>query len=225
MSFPKLLLFVSISLFSVILVVALAKRFTREEIVQTNGPIEIALDLTERAEIKEKVAEPLVQEVVVVKETIQELRPYSEEVLKKRRKVKLPEADRVDELFRKEGKKLPFVETITYKSRVPWQKGRPAWISDYASHYKTSRHFIARSLNGKPDYFQQDVKRGDRFNVYRQDKNIQFYLLFYLYLSKGSMHTLLEKSQNSRNVLAYQLYHRLPSQERHRSNPLQSPPQ
>lgn len=89
----------------------------------------------------------------------------------------LPDADRIDELFTTSSEKLPIVETITYKSRVPWQQGRPAWLSDYARYYQTSRHFIARSLNGKPDYFKQDLVENARFNVLRQDKNLQFYLL------------------------------------------------
>ena len=87
----------------------------------------------------------------------------------------LPEADHIQELFNIDEPKLPIVETIIYKSRVPWQKGRPAWLSDYASHFSTSRHFIARSLNGEPDYFKQDVNEGDRFNILQ--KNIHFYLL------------------------------------------------
>lgn len=89
----------------------------------------------------------------------------------------LPNANRIEELFNKGSPQLPIVETITYKSRVAWQKGRPAWLSDYASHYKTSRHFIARSLNGKADYFKQDVADGDRFNVFKEGKNINFYLI------------------------------------------------
>jgi len=89
----------------------------------------------------------------------------------------LPEGNRIEELFSIKGPQLPIVETITYKSRVAWQKGRPAWLSDYAGHYRTSRHFIARSLNGKPDYFKQDLAEGGRFNVLRADKNINFYLV------------------------------------------------
>lgn len=86
--------------------------------------------------------------------------------------------DRVWQLFTTASKdRLPIVETITYSARAPWIKGRPAWIADYASHYMTSRHFIARSLNGKTDYFTQKVAPGDRFNVLRTDKNINFYLL------------------------------------------------
>lgn len=89
----------------------------------------------------------------------------------------LPEGDRIEELFTTTEKKLPFVETITYKARVPWQKGRPAWLSDYASHYNTSRHFIARSLNGGPDYLKQDVAEGKKFNVFKQDYPLEFLLL------------------------------------------------
>jgi len=90
---------------------------------------------------------------------------------------RLPDVDRIDELFQKDDKKLPIVETVTYKSHVTWLKGRPAWLSDYAMHYQTSRHFIARSLNGKTDYLTQEIKEGDRFNVLRKDIPFQFYLL------------------------------------------------
>ena len=89
----------------------------------------------------------------------------------------LPRVDRIGQLFATGPTKLPIVETITYSSQVPWLKGRPAWVGDYASHYSTSRHFIARCLNGKPDYFTQKVSPGSKFNVFRKDKNFHFYLL------------------------------------------------
>jgi hypothetical protein len=88
----------------------------------------------------------------------------------------IPRANRIDEFFNTRGAKFPIVETLTYRSRVPWHKG-PAWLSDYATHFSTSRHFIARSLNGKPDYFKQEVAEGDRFNVLSPNKNIEFHLL------------------------------------------------
>ncbi len=87
------------------------------------------------------------------------------------------EEDRIEEFFNKVDPRLPIVETVIYKSRVNWLKGRPAWLSDYASHYETSRHFIARSLNGRPDYFKQDIAEGDRFNVLRKDKNFRFHFV------------------------------------------------
>ena len=88
-----------------------------------------------------------------------------------------PQIDRIYQLFTTGPTKLPIVETITYSSSVPWLKGRPAWVADYASYYGTSRHFIARSLNGKPDYFTQKVTKDSRFNVFRKDKKISFHLL------------------------------------------------
>lgn len=89
----------------------------------------------------------------------------------------LPDANRIEQLFALDSSRLPLVETLSYTSRVPWLEGRPAWIADYATQYETSRHFIARSLNRKPDYFTQKISAGDRFNVFRRDKKIQFHLL------------------------------------------------
>ena len=88
-----------------------------------------------------------------------------------------PNIDRVFQLFTLGSSKLPIVETVAYSSTVPWLKGRPAWLVDYAAHFNTSRHFIARSLNGKADYFSQKISEGNRFNVFRTDKRIHFYLL------------------------------------------------
>lgn len=113
----------------------------------------------------------------------------------------LSNVDRIYQLFTLDASKLPIVETITYTSRVPWLKGRPAWISDYASHYETSRHFIARSLNKKADYFSQKIGPGDKFNVFKKDKNIEFHLLidvsqnqmrFYYVDLDSKEHTLLK---------------------------------
>lgn len=88
-----------------------------------------------------------------------------------------PNIDRMYQLFTTGASKLPIVETVSYSSTVPWLKGRPAWIADYAAYYGTSRHFIARSLHGKADYFNQTVSSGRKFNVFRKDKKIQFHLL------------------------------------------------
>ncbi|MDE3045149.1 MAG: L,D-transpeptidase [Verrucomicrobiota bacterium] len=96
----------------------------------------------------------------------------------------IPDVDRIGQLFALDSSKLPVVETVSYTSRVPWLKGRPAWIADYASYYGTSRHFIARSLNRKADYFTQKISPGDRFNVFRKDKNLNFHLLIDLSRSR-----------------------------------------
>ncbi len=88
-----------------------------------------------------------------------------------------PKIDRMEGLFSVTGKLLPIVETIVYTSSVPWLKGRPAWISDYATHFSTSRHFIARSLSDTPNYLAPKVFQGNRFNVFRSDKQVQFCLV------------------------------------------------
>lgn len=95
------------------------------------------------------------------------------------------EIDRIHQLFALDSSELPIVETVSFTSRVPWLKDRPAWIADYASHFQTSRHFIARSLNKRADYFTQKIHPGDRFNVFKPGKEIQFYLL--VDLSKARM--------------------------------------
>ncbi len=85
--------------------------------------------------------------------------------------------DEVYRFFTVSSSRFPFVETITYSPRVSWLKGRPAWLGDYASFFKTSKHFIARSLNGKPDYFTQKVTNGDKFNVFKNDHELSFHLV------------------------------------------------
>ncbi len=108
--------------------------------------------------------------------------------------------DRISQLFSTGPNKLPIVETITYSSQVPWLKGRPAWVGDYASNYATSRHFIARSLNGKADYFTQKVSPGSKFNVFRKDKNFQFYLLVDISACKMAFY-YLDQDTNERVLL------------------------
>lgn len=112
----------------------------------------------------------------------------------------LDQIDRIANLFALDSSRLPIVETISYTSRVPWMKGRPAWISDYASYFNTSRHFIARSLNKKIDYFTQKVGPGDRFNVFKKDKNIRFHLLIDLGQKKMRFY-YVDQDANERMLL------------------------
>lgn len=96
----------------------------------------------------------------------------------------MPEADNLYRFFILDSKQFPIVETVTYKAQVPWVAGRPAWVADYAAHFRTSRHFIARSLNGKPDYLTQNVVEGNRFNVLKNNVNLAFYLVVDLFRCK-----------------------------------------
>ena len=168
MSLPKVLALVSLLLFAIIGVVALFKEPASSiPAVPAQVPLEVELDQQIQTVMPAVSPVPSPSSSVTEKGVL----PAPETI------IELPEADRIEELFNKEGAKLPIVETITYKSRVPWQKGRPAWLSDYAGHYETSRHFIARSLNGKPDYFKQELAEGAKFNVLRTDKHFEFALI------------------------------------------------
>lgn len=108
--------------------------------------------------------------------------------------------DQIGRLFSLDSSKLPIVETVTYTSRVPWIKGRPAWIADYAAHYETSRHFIARSLNRAPDYFNQKISPGDRFNVFKREAHLQFHILVDLAACKLNFY-YLDLDTNERVLL------------------------
>jgi hypothetical protein len=161
MSLFKLLALVSIILFCLIAAIALFKDPATSSLSLTSeAPLEVELD----------------QDIQTVTPAIE---PTTTTVTSEKGQITadLPDGDRIEELFNKNGSKLPIVETLIYKSHVPWQKGRPAWLSDYAGHYNTSRHFIARSLNGKPDYLKQELAEGDQFNVLRSDKNFEFHLV------------------------------------------------
>lgn len=182
MSLPKLLAIVSALLFGIIAVAVIFKapsdRPSNEETVievpYETVPYEVALEQETQAVEPAASASAIAPELKDTSNEPDGQQPFSLSVLSSVEEP--PEVDRIEALFRKEDP-LPIVETITYKSRVSWQKGRPAWLSDYALHYSTSRHFIARSLKGKPDYFNQNVSEGDRFNVFRKDKKIEFYLV------------------------------------------------
>lgn len=172
MSFPKFVAIVAIALFGFIAVAAWVKSNKNKQVTTYDAPssgvIELDLDL-EPDDIPATTPSPARATPTPSPQYSTPSAPTSDE--------ELPTADNINLLFNTRGSKLPFVETLTYKSRVDWMKGRPAWLSDYAGHYKTSRHFIARSLNGKLDYFKQDIANGDRFNVFRNDMDLSFYLV------------------------------------------------
>jgi hypothetical protein len=153
MNFPKILFVGSIVLFGVIGITAIVKK-EKKPALQSAAPMQAA----PRIGATTYAAPPVASQPLDLEGDF-------------------PSIDRIHQLFTKGSTKLPIVETVTYSSKVPWLKGRPAWISDYAAFYGTSRHFIARALSGKPDYFNQRVSEGNQFNVFRKDKNFQFYLL------------------------------------------------
>lgn len=86
--------------------------------------------------------------------------------------------DRLPELFDTKEEPLPIVELIRYSPNTSWSPQKAAWLGDYAAHFRTSKHFISRSLTlNQPVYDRQNVSVGDRFNVLKRDKPFEFYLL------------------------------------------------
>lgn len=175
MSLPKFLILFIFVLFAGIGVLALSKGDKSRDKIQTvavelSQPIEIAFE----DEVRSAIA-PTNSAIENLTEIIQS--NEAARLAKSEENAKLPQADRIEDFFRKVEPRLPIVETISYKSHAPWLKGRAAWVSDYATYYKTSRHFIARSLNGKKNYFKQDIALGDRFNVFKKDREVDFYLV------------------------------------------------
>ncbi len=185
MSFPRLLLFATILLFGGIAVMGWMNK-DKETAVEGETELtsdvvswEVDLDAPEPAPLV--VVAPAAVEKSTTKKEMVATAAYASvpATLPTRASEALPVPDSklVEELFRVSNTRLPIVETITYSRKVPWLHGNLAWVSDYASHYKTSRHFIARSLNGKRDYFNQTISEGDRFNVFKPGIDLQFFLV------------------------------------------------
>lgn len=174
MSLPRLLFLFALILFGGIGIAALFKKGGK---ATPSSEIIPAYEVSIAVELPPQVRSPKPVQEVEKSHPLPETHSVRSKPAPSNLDADLPDSNRIAELFNKTEPRLPIVETIVYKSRTPWQKGRPAWLSDYAAHYATSRHFIARSLNDKPDYYKQDVAEGDRFNVFRLDKNISFHLL------------------------------------------------
>ncbi|NGX63487.1 MAG: hypothetical protein KR126chlam6_00899 [Candidatus Anoxychlamydiales bacterium] len=184
MSTSKIVMIGAVALFGVIGVLGFFKKNQnkQEVVLDTNKSkvqeITIEVPKGPKVEIKKKPVEKK-----IAKKVVKEIKKTDEKVAIKEDD-NLPDANIIDRLFVTDSSRLPIVETVTYSSRVPWLQGRHAWVADYASHFSTTRHFIARSLNKKHDYFTQKINPGDRFNVLRDDKNIKFHLVIDINRSK-----------------------------------------
>src|ERR1700723_1568526 len=106
MSIPKFLIVAALTIFTLIAVGAFLKGRSSKQTKRETPPVEVALD----------------EEVRVI--------PAPERADVPARESAIPEVNRINEFFNKGENKFPIVQTVTYKSRVPWQKGRPAWVSD-----------------------------------------------------------------------------------------------
>jgi hypothetical protein len=198
MSFPKILTGIAFIIFGGIAVVAVIKKNVYSQRIDSSTPQEkhpIEISLKNEPSLLQNTFEK--QENAIT----ENLQSITREISEDNEIDEIADhVDRIQEFFNKQGLRLPIVQTITYKSHVSWLKDRPAWIADYASHYKTSRHFIARSLNEKIDYEKQDVSDGDKFNVFREDKDFEFYLVVNLDLCKMRFY-YIDKTTGERVLL------------------------
>lgn len=202
MSLPKIVTFGSLALFGIIASMAFMKKpkdsskDSNKEIVYT-AKSQSFQELKIQPKKDEEKAKSVEKEIVLSASTEREVKPEITQMTKPADN-NLPADDKIDLLFVTDSSKLPLVETITYSSRVPWLTGRPAWIADYASHYETSRHFIARSLNKKTDYFTQKVSPGERFNVLKKD--VSFYIVIDISRAKAWFYGI-DQTSNKRYLL------------------------
>ena len=146
----------------------------RSSQVAEQAQIEIA-----QAELQETEAEDIVEESAMEDSSITLVEdPAALPIVSRSSEQELPkDVDRMGQLFEPSSSMLPIVETITYSSRVDWLKERPAYLGDYAIHFQTPKHFMARSLKGIGSYLSEAVSKGDKFNVYRKDKEIEFHIV------------------------------------------------
>lgn len=149
--------------------------------------------------------EIVLQKPIVIEESIQ---PFDEIVQEESLSIRstsldrdLPkEVDIIAQLFTTHPPILPIVQTVSYVSRVPWLTSRPAYLGDWATHYETSKHFISRSIVGAGVYLNEKVSRGDRFNVFRKDKVIEFHMVVDLSRTKLWLY-YFDKDENKRELL------------------------
>ncbi|MGC1878002.1 MAG: L,D-transpeptidase [Rhabdochlamydiaceae bacterium] len=179
MSAPKWILIGTVTLFSIIGIVAVVKKGSQKQTVTAASTKGSTMSGAETR----VVSVPAAPKKILSKKEVQPTLPTTSTPAVPTTppiasaKDDFPNIDRIFQLFTTGASKLPIIETINYASSVPWLKGRPAWIADYATYYNTSRHFIARSLNGRTDYFSQKVAEGSKFNVFRKEKKVNFWLL------------------------------------------------
>jgi len=93
------------------------------------------------------------------------------------------------------GSSCPIVETVRYKSHVPWKPHRPAWLIDYAYHHKTPLEFLYRSMYDGEDKIPSSVADGVQFNVYRDNVDFRFHLVASLSSCRMRMYYVLLKEK------------------------------
>lgn len=174
MSLPKLFLTVSVVLFVMIGSLALIKRNGAARTCPVQAPVQQEVDLSLLARPSEARKQPIVpQQTELSAGTVSDDHPVEEGPIVIEHDA---EPEGLSAMFLK-GSNCPIVETISYKSHVPWKKHRPAWLIDYANYYKTPLDFIYRSLTGSSEAAAPSISEGMQFNVFRRNVEFRFHIV------------------------------------------------
>lgn len=192
MSLPKLFLTVSVALFAIIVSLAFVKRSCSHKTsssiqIEKKQEVELSL-LTKTKKAKSPLSTPVQTELLspVAKAPPAEERPLVIE--------HDTEPEGLSSLFTK-GTSCPIVETISYKSHVPWKRQRAAWLIDYSNYYQTPLDFIYRSLTGNPDATPAKIYDGVQFNAYRRGLDFRFHLVVSLSSCRIRLYYVIPKER------------------------------
>lgn len=115
-----------------------------------------------------------------------------------------PEEGTLETLFIK-GSTCPIVETVTYRSHVPWKKRSLAWLVDYSVRYKTPLDFIYRSLNNGKGYDPVSVSEGMQFTVLKNDIDFRFHLVVALSSCRLRLYYVIPQEKRVVFLKSYQV--------------------
>ena len=202
MSLPKIFLTVSISLFALIGLLAFAKKASVPSRSEHTAPVarqEVDLSLLGRHQepvraTRTSRTEPAAP-VVVAPQPIEEPAVVIEHD---------GEPEGLSTLFAKNSN-CPIVETVIYKSHVPWKHHRLAWLIDYAQHYKTPLDFIYGSLNGNGDFNPKNVSEGTPIRVFKKDLSFRFHLVVSLSSCRLRLYYVIPKERRVVFLKSYQV--------------------
>jgi lipoprotein-anchoring transpeptidase ErfK/SrfK len=201
MSLPKIFLTVSISLFALIGVLALVKKGTVSNKKEHTAPVarqEVELSLLGRPQEPVRVVPPPRLEApvaVVIAPPVEEQAVVIEHDV---------EPEGLSTLFAKNSN-CPIVETVVYKSHVPWKHQRSAWLIDYAQHYRTPLDFIYGSLNGNGDFSPKNVSEGTAIRVLKKDLTFRFHMVVSLSSCRLRLYYVLPKDRRAVFLKTYQV--------------------
>lgn len=201
MSLPKLFLTVSVALFVIIGSLALIKRSGSEKNSTPPPPPiqqEVELSLLNRVhEVGRPVLAP--QQTELQSPTLTSVREAQD------RPVVIEHDAEPEGLFAlfSKGSGCPIVETISYKSHVPWKGNRPAWLIDYANYYKTPLDFIYRSLNGSGEV--TPIAEGMQFNAFRRDLDFRFHIVVSLSSCRIRLYYVIPQERHVVFLKSYQV--------------------